>query len=229
PNPEVGSTASEFDQIMMTVLRNQLPAMLGYAGMILVTLFSVAVMAASMSTADSNLHALSALLTRDIYDRFIRPGASQVERAWVGRIVIAVASLIALLLVLIGERSTDFNIVKEIGTLMNWAVAFSSQLIPVAIDMLYIRRGTRLGAIAGMVAGLTAVIAFTPLGAGATGPLDLADTLKLISQYMHAGMAGFLVNAAVFTLVSAVTPRLDPQRIDRFKQIMAGHKPPGDA
>jgi SSS family solute:Na+ symporter len=225
PHPEVGDTASEFDQIMMAVMRDQLPAMLGGAGLLLVTLFSVAVMAASMSTADSNLHTLSALLTRDIFDRFIHPGASQTQRAWVGRAVIAIATLVALAMVLISETSTTFNPVQEIGKLMILAIAFSCQLLPVAFDMLYFRRGTRLGAIAGMIAGLVIVFTFTPFASGATESLGLAETLKSLSKHVHAGMWGLMTNTLVFIIVSTFTPRLEEQHIEDFKHMMDNPSP----
>ena len=59
----------------------------------------MSVLAAAMSTADAVLHALSAVLTRDIYDRYIRPKASEKERAWAGRIVIVITAMLALWLV----------------------------------------------------------------------------------------------------------------------------------
>ena len=61
PNPAVGLTPSSFDQILVVVLKNHLPELLGSLGAVLAALILVAIMAAAMSTADSNLHALSAL------------------------------------------------------------------------------------------------------------------------------------------------------------------------
>ena len=49
------------------------------------TLILIAVLAASMSTADSNLHALSAVLTR-IYDKYLRPKASEREKLGLGEL-----------------------------------------------------------------------------------------------------------------------------------------------
>ena len=101
PPDEVGS----FDQILVVVVKQTLPLLLGQtAGWILASLIMVAIMAASMSTADSNLHALSAVATRDIYDRFIRPGAAERERVWVGRLVILAATVLSLVFVLAGSR-----------------------------------------------------------------------------------------------------------------------------
>ena len=60
------------DQIVVRVILDLFPELLGIVGVILVSLILVAVMAASMSTADSNLHALSAVATRDVYHQ-LRP------------------------------------------------------------------------------------------------------------------------------------------------------------
>jgi SSS family solute:Na+ symporter len=100
PHPDVGS----WDQILIVFLRDHLPEMLGAAGLWLAALVIVGVMAASMSTADSSLHALSAVFVRDLYDRYIRPRAPEKERVWIGRGVIVAATALSLVLVIVGER-----------------------------------------------------------------------------------------------------------------------------
>jgi SSS family solute:Na+ symporter len=186
----------------------------------LVPLLLVAVMAASMSTADSNLHALSAVLTRDVYDR-LRPQASEGERLWIGRLVIVIAMGVALLFVRAGEQNPDFAPVKYIAQLMFVAIAFSSQALPVAIDMLFLNKGTRAGAIAGIVAGLFTVLHFTPfvelaLGGSdyATGAASLTASLKKIADI---GCVGCAVNAAVFAGVSLFTRPLSSEHVARFQ------------
>ena len=94
PHPEVGSKAGEVDQVVIVMIQKTVPEMLGVTfGAIVVTIILIAVLAASMSTADSNLHALGAVLTRDVYDRFVRPEASEREKTWFGRIVIVLGTL----------------------------------------------------------------------------------------------------------------------------------------
>ena len=158
PHPDVGA----WDQIIVVMLKHQLPAMMGMAGLILVAVILVAVLAASMSTADSNLHALSATFTRDIYDRFLRPGSSQRERAWVSRIVIVIATLLSLWLVNLIEKETTFAPLKMIADVMFAAIASTCQLLPATVDMLFIRKGTRAGMVSGLIAGLLVVFCFTP-------------------------------------------------------------------
>ena len=105
PNPAVGNSPADFDQILVVVLKNHLPEILGQFGALLAALILVAIMAAAMSTADSNLHALSALITHDIYEQFFRNSASENEKAWVGRGIIAFATILSLTLVLLGRHS----------------------------------------------------------------------------------------------------------------------------
>ncbi|HCR31192.1 MAG TPA: hypothetical protein DIV79_14365, partial [Opitutae bacterium] len=166
PHPAIGTQSDEFDQVVIALIQEHIPLLLGPAvGVVIVSLILVAIMAASMSTADSNLHALSAVLTRDVYDKFVRPNASEREKTWFGRAVIAVATLLALWLVMLGENNPDFQPLALIAQLMFVAMAFSCQLLPLAIDALFVRKGSQTGAICGIIAGIGTVFLFTPFPA----------------------------------------------------------------
>jgi len=219
PHGEVG----RWDQALIAVLRNHGLEVLGPAGGIIVAVIMIAILAASMSTADSNLHALSAVVTRDVYDRFIRPKASQWERAWVGRIVIVAASLLALYLVQVGEHDKNFAPLKMIVEMQFVAMAFSCQVLPVTIDMLFLRRGTRAGAVGGMLAGLLVVLLFTPapqLLMGKDLGQPVADAAGYLKRLFDIGFCGLVVNVSVFAVLSAVTRRPDPNRVAEFARIM---------
>ncbi|MBS13846.1 MAG: hypothetical protein CME19_19910 [Gemmatimonadetes bacterium] len=203
PHPDVGSAANQFDQILVVVLNNHLPELLGPIGVFLASLILVAIMAAAMSTADSNLHAMSALLTHDIYDHFIRPEASQCERTWVGRILIAITTVFALALVLIANRS-ESNPLGMIVILGLLAIAFSTQILPVAIDILFLKRGNRQGAIAGIVSGLAVVFFLSPFWPMLMGN-TLGDVIVSMKKMIDVGAWGLLLNTAVFTLVTLGT------------------------
>ena len=216
---------AEFDEIVVVMLKELLPEMLGTLGVVMVAVILVAVLAASMSTADSNLHALSAVVTRDVYDRFLRPAASEVERAWVGRLVIVFAMGLALWLVRTGHHNEDFAPLKMIVNLMFAAIGFSCQMLPVSIDMLFVRKGTRTGAIAGMVAGVVVVFLFTPFPDLLMGKADeapVAGAMKPLKSLFDIGFTGFVVNAAVFAVVSRFTRRLDPDRVKTAAADMDG-------
>lgn len=203
PNPAVGLTPNSFDQILVVVLKNHLPELLGSLGAVLAALILVAIMAAAMSTADSNLHALSALLTHDVYDQFLRPHASQRERTWVGRAIIALATLLALVLVL-ASRHSESNPLSMIVVLGLLAIAFSTQLLPMTVDMLYLQWGTRQGAIAGVAVGLVVIFIlspFFPIVFGQNGQ----GLIALMKRSIDIGAWGLFFNAATFMVVSAHT------------------------
>ena len=65
------------------------------------------------------------------------------------------------------ESNPDFQPLALIAQLMFVAMAFSCQLLPLAIDALFIRKGTQTGAICGITAGIATVFLFTPFPFGA--------------------------------------------------------------
>lgn len=223
PHETVGS----HDQALIAVLRTHGADMLGAAGPLVISAILIAILSASMSTADSNLHALSAIVTRDVYDRLC-PQSSSRERAWVGRAVIILASALALWLVGVGERDPDFAPLKMIIEMLIVAMGFSCQVLPLAIDAMFLHKGTRAGAICGISAGLLTVMCFTPLPSLLLGnqlPGTYDSTTLNLKQLFDIGGIGFVVNSAVFALVSSVTTRLDPDHVKKFKSAMQTESP----
>jgi len=224
PHPKVGNMPGEFDQIVIVCLMENLPKMLGTAGTILLAFIFMAIMVSTMSTADSNLHALSGLLTRDVYDRFINPGTSERGRTWVGRGVIAGTTIIALSLVLASRHSARFNPIAMLVPLLILAVAFSSQLLPVTIDMLFIKRGSRSGAVAGMITGIVVVFLFSPFWSIFTEAMGIDGVLRSIERVIDISACGFISNVVVFVLVSMFTKRPDAAHIKEFTALMESEK-----
>ena len=226
PHTTVGSRANEFDQVVVAMVQEHVPELMGPAlGALVVSIILVAIMAASMSTADSNLHALSAVMTRDIFGRFIRSNASEKERAWFGRGVIVVATLLALWLVDLDKSNPDLKPLAMIAQLMFVAMAFSCQLLPVTLDILFIRKGTAAGAITGISLGILAVFLFTPfpgmlLGRNAGSAIDgLTEPMRAL---FDIGFCGLIVNVAAFVLVSRLTKPLPPDHVKAFENDLRG-------
>lgn len=207
PHEKVGKT----DQALVAVLLRHAADVFGGSGSLIVSLILIAILAASMSTADANLHALSAVVTRDIYSR-LRPKAGDRERTWCNRAVVVLAAALSLTLVLIGEKSHEFAPLKMIMELQFVAIAFACQLIPVIIDTLFLRRGTSKGAIAGMLTGLAVVLCFTPILTlllnRTAGPAVADDALRNITtlkSLFDPGFCGLIPNVCVFAAVSWLT------------------------
>jgi len=207
------------DQIVILVIGEYFPQMFGNLGVILVSLILVAVMAASMSTADSNLHALSAVATRDVYDQ-MRPKSSHSERAWIGRLVIIVATLAAASITYLG---TGTDLLNAIAAFFLLAMAFSAQLLPITIDLLFLRRGTKAGAAAGLIAGILTVCLFPPLGTLIFGAenMVIGGTTKL-KTILDVGFCGIAINTLVFAAVSRFTPPPDQSHRKSFARDLRG-------
>jgi sodium/proline symporter len=78
------------DMVFVQLSRDLFPA--GVTGFLL-----AAIIAASMSTADSQLLVASSSFTSDIYKPILRKNASNKEVLWVGRIVVLIVAVVAYL------------------------------------------------------------------------------------------------------------------------------------
>ena len=211
---------SKVDQVLIHVIQDYFPEMFGAVGIVLVALILVAVMAASMSTADSNLHALSAIATRDLYQP-LKKNSSGRERTWIGRLVIVLATIIAATITFMGKDQK--GLLDTITAFFFLAMAFSAQLLPITIDILFLRRGSRTGAIAGLAAGLLTVCLFPPLGKMILGETSsLLKGTSNLKALFDVGMCGIIVNALVFTIVSRFSPTPDQNHREAFARDLKG-------
>ena len=140
-----------------------------------------AILAAIMSTIDSQLLVSSSVLTRDIYHAILRKEASDFELVWVGRGTVIAIALIAWYL------STDRN--SSVLALVAYAWAgFGAAFGPLVVLSLYNRNVTRRGALAGMVAGSLTVIVWKQLEGG------LFDLYELLPGFLAAWFAILFVS-----------------------------------
>ncbi len=108
-----------------------------------------AVIAAAMSTADSQLLVASSSFTSDIYKPVIRKNASDKEALWVGRIVVLIIAVVAYFIASSKSEAASgiMNLVENA-----WG-GFGASFGPVIILSLFWKRLTYKGAIAGVVCG----------------------------------------------------------------------------
>jgi sodium/proline symporter len=110
-----------------------------------------AILAAVMSTADSQLLVCSSVLTEDLYRKWIQPDAEQRVLVWAGRAFVALIAVIA------GLMASDPE--ARVLELVSYAWAgLGSAFGPVVLMSVLWRRMTREGALAGMVAGAVTVV-----------------------------------------------------------------------
>ena len=135
-----------------------------------------AILAAIMSTIDSQLLVSSSALTNDFYKGFLRPNASQTELVWVTRgAVIAVAVLATLL-----AMAPEAGVLQLVA--YAWA-GFGAAFGPVIILSLFWRRMTRVGALAGMIIGAITVIVWEQLSGG------LFDLYEIVPGFVFCTIA----------------------------------------
>ncbi|KFD19084.1 sodium/proline symporter PutP [Tatumella ptyseos] len=110
-----------------------------------------AILAAVMSTLSCQLLVCSSALTEDFYRAFFRKNAGQQERVWIGRLMVLLVAVIAILL----ARDPDNKVLGLVS--YAWA-GFGAAFGPVILMSLCWKRMSRNGALAGMIVGASTVI-----------------------------------------------------------------------
>ena len=128
-----------------------------------------AIIAASMSTADSQLLVASSSFTSDIYKPIIRKNASDKETLWVGRAVVLIVAVIAYFIASSKAEGAQaiMNLVENA-----WA-GFGSAFGPVVILSLFWRRFTYKGALAGVIAGAVTDVLWFVFLSSSTGIYEI--------------------------------------------------------
>ncbi len=117
-----------------------------------------AILAAIMSTADSQLLVASSALTEDIYRLFV-PDASQKQLVWVGRLSVILISIIAFFIA--------FNPEASVLELVAYAWAgFGATFGPLVLLSLYWKKMTYPAAIAGIIGGGITVLVWKQMEGG---------------------------------------------------------------
>lgn len=140
-----------------------------------------AILAAIMSTADSQLLVSSSALAEDFYKQLLRKNASQKEIVMVGRLAVIGLSLIAMLLA--------FNPDSTVLGLVSYAWAgFGAAFGPALLISLYWKRMTRNGALAGIVVGAVTVVVWKQISGG------LFDMYEIVPGILFAAIAIVVVS-----------------------------------
>jgi sodium/proline symporter len=160
-----------------------------------------AILAAIMSTADSQLLVSSAAFTEDFYRTLLRQGASAGELVTVGRLAVIMLAGLAFLIAM----DPDTLVLELVA--YAWA-GFGAAFGPVLILSLYWGGMTRRGAIAGVLIGGVTVVVWKQLSGG------LFDLYEIVP--------GFLLSLSGAWLVSRLDPMPRETLAGDFERIKAG-------
>lgn len=167
-----------------------------------------AILAAIMSTADSQLLVTSSAVSNDLYGGIINKKASSKKLLWISRITVIVVSIVAALLVSV-ENPTEGTIMAKINESVFKLVAFAwagfgSAFGPLVLFSLFWKRTTKQGAIWGIISGaITACIWWLNSG----GIFDIYEIVP-----------GFIVSTIVIIVVSLCT-KVTPEMLEEFEAV----------
>ena len=172
--PEAIDLASNSEAVF--ILLTQVVFNPWFAGFLL-----AAILAAIMSTIDSQLIISSSAITEDFYKRFFRREATDKELVLVGRISVIIIAVVALLI----GQDPDSKVLSLVS--YAWA-GLGAAFGPVVLFSVLWRETSRNGALAGMVAGAVTVVVWKQLSGG------WFDVYELLP--------GFVISSLVIYLVS---------------------------
>ncbi len=133
-----------------------------------------AILAAIMSTIDSQILVCSSTLTEDLYYSFIKKDASQTELVWVGRGTVILVAIVSIIMAMNPENS--------ILDLVAYAWAgFGAAFGPVILFSLFSRNMTAAAALAGMITGAASVLIWKSLAGGVFDLYELLPGFLLAS------------------------------------------------
>ena len=180
------------ETVFSETMKNMYPAFI--AG-----IFLCAILAASMSTADSQLLAASSAVSQDIFKGLIKKNAEEKEVMIISRFTVFLIALIALLLSL-NPNSSIFSLVS-----FAWS-GFGGTFGPLILLSLYWKRTTASGAIAGLICGgITDVVwHYIP-----------ASVAKIFGLYEI--LPAFIVCLVVTVLISLLT-KPDAEVLTKFEE-----------
>ena len=173
-------------------------------------LVMAAIMAAIMSTADSLLLQTGSIASRDLYERFINPNASEKEMVVVSRGLVLLIAAVGYGVALV-EPPTVFGIVVFATSVLG------SAFLPAYVCAVWWRKANAPGALASIVVG--ASVAFVWQYGSIADPSEFAPTLVpfvvaltsvVESTQLHPMLVGVLSSTAAIVVVSLATQETSP-------------------
>ena len=168
-------------------------------------IFLCGILAAIMSTADSQLLVTASAVSEDLYKGAVKKNASEKSSLLVGKIAVAVVAVIAFFIAL-NPKSSIMGLVSDA-----WA-GFGSAFGPVVLLALFWKRSTLSGAISGMATGAMTVIIWDYI------PLVNGQTLYAATN-LYSLVVGFGLALIVNVIVSLLSKKPSKEIIDEFDSI----------
>ncbi len=171
-----------------------------------------AVVAASMSTADSQLLASSSALVSDFYKTAINKDANQKQITWMSRISIIFITVCAILIAIFGT--------SDIMSLVSaaWSI-FGAAFGPAVLLSLYFRKFNYKGCVSGIVAGFAVSVLWLICFNAEYYGLNFLPSSLIYNTGVYEIVPGFIVGIIVAFVVSLLTKQEDEEVIALFDSV----------
>ena len=167
-------------------------------------LFLCGILAAIMSTADSQLLVCASSVSKDIYKDLIKKDAEDRKVLWVSRITVVVVAAIAILIA--------WNPESSIMTLVSdaWA-GLGCAFGPLVVCSLFWKRTNMAGALAGIISGGAFVILWDYIPFGGKTLYE--------STGLYSLLLGFFISLIIIIVVSLCTKSPSQEILDEFDKV----------
>ncbi len=172
-------------------------------------LFLCGILAAIMSTADSQLLVSASSMAEDIYKGIMKPGASNKSVMRISRITVCAIAVLAYLIALNPNSSI-------MGLVSNAWAGLGAAFGPTVLLSLFWKRTNLQGAAAGIATGAVTVLVWDYL------PLVGGQTLGAATG-LYSLAVGFALSMAAILAVSLLTPAPDAQIQQEFEDAKEGN------
>ena len=193
--PEILSPSAA-ETVFSATIQKMFPAFIG-------GIFLCAILAAAMSTADSQLLVASSAFSQDIFKGLIKKDASVKEVLSISRIAVFIIAAVAFVLSL-DENSSIFGLVSYA-----WA-GFGATFGPLVLLALFWKGATAKGAIAGLIGGGVTVVAWHNIPATVAPIFGVYEILP-----------AFIVCLVLAVVVSLLDKNKDPEMLAEFEKFKA--------
>lgn len=154
---------------------------------VLAGLFLAAILASSMSTADSQLLVTASTVSEDIYKQYINKNATDDQMIKVGRISVIVIALIAI--------GIAFDPDSSVFELVSYAWAgLGASFGPLILFALFWKRTNKWGAIAGLIVGAVVVIGWVQIGKVSSA--TIFELYEIIPAFILSSLSIYFVSLA---------------------------------
>ena len=178
--PGLDTSTGEHEYVVLILAYKLLPSVL--AAVVL-----IAIMAAIMSTADAQLMLMGTMLSRDIYQRYVNPKATDKQLMKASRIAVVATGVMAIVIGLIQPPGVFDLVIFSFS-------ALASAFLPAYVCAVWWKRANTRGAVISMVLGCVTAVVWSACGLVAV-------------TAMHECFAGLIVSCLAMVIGSLTGPK----------------------